>query len=253
MPKNRPRPGSRGLERRPELFGVPGRAHPDPAAAGRGLHHDRVTNPGGFRHGGARAGHRLRAPRGDRHARLGHQVPCVDLVAHLLDRIWRRADPDQAPGQHLAREPRALGQESVAGMNGLRAGPPGRREHGAGVEVALARAAAGRSAPPRPPPGRTAGRRRPRSRPHRPDAHAARRGDNPAGDLTPVRHEDGIQHAGSLPAGTCRLPATLARASTTTGSYSVAVSRRRAAQAPPRFCCSRPSCRRGRRTRWRRG
>src|SRR5215469_533893 len=29
-------PGSRGLERRPELLGVPGRAHPDPAASGRG-------------------------------------------------------------------------------------------------------------------------------------------------------------------------------------------------------------------------
>ena len=45
-----------------------------------------------------------------------------DLVAHRLDRLRRRPDERQARGRAGAGEPGVLGQEPVAGVDGLRAG-----------------------------------------------------------------------------------------------------------------------------------
>ena len=71
------------------------------------------------------------------HARLRHRLLGADLVAHRLDR--RRRRPDEHDPRLLARggERGVLGEEAVAGVHGLRAGGPGRVDHGRDREVAL--------------------------------------------------------------------------------------------------------------------
>ena len=112
-------------------------AHPDAAAAGGGLHHDRIADPLRRRHRRVGVRDRIGGPRRDRNARRRHQVPRADLVAHLLDRLGIGADPDQAGVDHRAGEPRVLGQEPVAGMDGGGVGLARHLEQQACVQVAL--------------------------------------------------------------------------------------------------------------------
>ena len=58
----------------------------------------------------------------DRHPRRAHAGARPKLVRHLFDRGRRRADPREASLFDGARELRALGEETVTGMNGLRPG-----------------------------------------------------------------------------------------------------------------------------------
>ena len=68
---------------------------------------------------------------GGRHRGLG-----TDLVAHQVDRVGRRTDEDE-PGVHDgAGELGVLGQEPVAGVDGLRARASGGLEDRRGIEVA---------------------------------------------------------------------------------------------------------------------
>ncbi len=84
---------------------------------------------------------------GDRVGRAGHQrcpdllgdVPGLDLVAEGLDgRRWR-ADPGQSGVQHGLGEPGVLGQETVAGVDGVGAAALGYLDQFRLVEVGLRR------------------------------------------------------------------------------------------------------------------
>ncbi len=103
-------------------------------------------------------------PGRDRYAGRGHQVACVDLVAHRADRLGGRTDPDQPGRLDRAGELGVLGEEAVAGVDRLRAGGLGRAAGSPRRCGSSAPGWPGRSAPPRRPRPRTAGPRRPRSR-----------------------------------------------------------------------------------------
>ena len=119
--------------------------HAAAAAAGRRLHPDREADPAGFRQ---QAGLVLRVAvvsRHDRHAGGGHAPARAGLVTHRLDRGGGRSDEQQAGRFHGGGEARVLGQESVAGVNGLGARASRGVDHLVDVEVRLGgRAAADR-------------------------------------------------------------------------------------------------------------
>ena len=102
-----------------------------------------------------------------RHAGLGHQPLGGVLQAHGADRGRRRADPDQAGGDHRLGEVGVLGEEAVARMDRLGAGLAAPRRGSRRRSGSSRAPAAGRSAPPRRPRARAARRRRPRNRPRR--------------------------------------------------------------------------------------
>ena len=86
-----------------------------PACRGRRRRRDALTSSG-------------KSPRSvvgcleDRHAGLRHRSLGLDLGAHRVDRLGRRADPDQAGVLDRAGELGVLGQEAVAGVDGVGAG-----------------------------------------------------------------------------------------------------------------------------------
>ena len=84
---------------------------------------------------------RIGRPRDHGDSGLLHQPPCSHLRAHGLDRLRRRADPDETRFLDRAREGGVLGQEPVAGVDRLGAGALGRVEHALLVQVALGRRA----------------------------------------------------------------------------------------------------------------
>ena len=61
-----------------------------------------------------RAGH-------DRHVRLAHRLPSPQLIAHRVDCVGMRSDPDQSRRDDAARERGVLCEKAVSGMNRLRA------------------------------------------------------------------------------------------------------------------------------------
>ena len=76
--------------------------------------------------------------RDDRDARRLHPLTRLDLGSHRLDRLGRRADPHESPASLArAREGRVLGEEAVAGMDRLRAGPSRGVENPFLVQIAL--------------------------------------------------------------------------------------------------------------------
>lgn len=122
--------GARGLGAGGGEFGVQvGEAaydaHTASAAARRGLHQHRKVGLGDVRE------------RLDAHELLGAR-----LGRHRLDRLRRRADPHQSRVLDGAREAGVLGQESVAGVHGVRAG----REGGLHEQVAAQIRVGGRRA-----------------------------------------------------------------------------------------------------------
>src|SRR2546425_3105616 len=86
--------------------------------------------------------HRLGDAGDDRHARREHPLARLDLRAHRLDRLGRRADPHESALATGACERGVLRQEAVARMNRLGACPPGRLEDSLLIQVALGRRAA---------------------------------------------------------------------------------------------------------------
>ncbi len=71
-----------------------------------------------------------------RNTRGGHHLLRLDLGAHRGHRSDRRADPGQAGIEHRGSEFGVLGEEAVAGMDGVRPGGTGGRDQLRGVEVA---------------------------------------------------------------------------------------------------------------------
>src|SRR5690606_16697909 len=70
---------------------------------------------------------------------LLRDVPGPDLVAERGDGLRRRADPDQARVDDRLRELGVLGQEAVAGVDGVGAGAGGDVQQLGDVEVGLGR------------------------------------------------------------------------------------------------------------------
>ena len=111
------------------------------AAAGRGLDRDRPADlVAETEHVLDRLDRRGRA-RHDRDACGLHRLPGSGLRAHHLDRLRRRADPDESGCLARAREARVLGEEAVTGVNRFRPGARRRVEQPHLVEVAIGRGA----------------------------------------------------------------------------------------------------------------
>ena len=72
--------------------------------------------------------HRVEGAGRHRRMHLLGDVPCGDLVAELLDGVGGGADPNQAGPDHGAGEVGVLGEEPVAGVHGIGAGPSGHGE-----------------------------------------------------------------------------------------------------------------------------
>ena len=185
--------GARGADRGAERRGVVHRAHALAAAAGDGLHDERIAD--GLRE--ARdlgVGHafveRLLRSGHDRHARADGRFTGGGLAAHERDGFGRRPDERQPRVAARAREAGVLCQEPVAGVHRVGPGPPrgvhdrvdpqvaqgrfGRAEMNRLVRLAhVARAAVA---------VRVHGNRR--------EAHFAARADDPNGDLAAVGDED---------------------------------------------------------------
>jgi hypothetical protein len=104
------------LRRRDRLVDLGGRAHQAhaaSAAACRGFHQNGQAER--LRGRAYVAGQRSR--RDHRQAALLCEIARADLVAHLGDRIGRRAHERHARALYCARELRVLGEEAVAGMH----------------------------------------------------------------------------------------------------------------------------------------
>jgi hypothetical protein len=118
--------GARLVARRGETLAglavVAGDAHALAAAAGRGLDHDRIADPGGDTRRLIRIGNQLHVSGHDADPGLGGQALGLDLVAHGLDRALAGSDEDHARRLQRRDEGRVLGQEAEARMHALRAG-----------------------------------------------------------------------------------------------------------------------------------
>ena len=130
----------------------------------------------------------------ERHARTLHQRLGLRLAAHRLDRCRLRADEDEAGLRAGLCEPRVLREEAVARVDGLRAGAACRLDDGVAAQVALPRrrgtdrvGLVGRGHVQRV--GVRLG-----VDGHGGDTHAARGGDDAAGDLAPVGDQDLVEH-----------------------------------------------------------
>ena len=140
--RGRFRPG--GADRAREILGAGHDAHAFPAAAGHGLHHDRIADA-------ARCGRQLRVVRfrADRRLRAGDDGHAGrargrargGLAAHQFDRLGGGADERQAGARARGGELGVLGQEPVAGMDRVGARRARRVDQRVGAQVALARGA----------------------------------------------------------------------------------------------------------------
>ena len=111
--------------------------HPLPTPAGGGLEQHRVAEPAGL---GARLDVVRYGPgtaRHDRHAGGLHAAPRLGLVAHGPDGGGGGTDEGQSCLCYGLGERGALGQEAVAGMDGLALGRPRRLDELSDVEVRL--------------------------------------------------------------------------------------------------------------------
>ena len=71
--------------------------------------------------------------------RLLSSAPCRGFRSHGAHRRRRRTDEDQSRRRRRLRRMRVLGEEAVAWMDCLGAGPACRRDYGSNVEIAVLR------------------------------------------------------------------------------------------------------------------
>src|SRR5712691_8263007 len=129
----------RGRERRWQVLRLVHPRHSDAAAGGHGLEDHGIPELTGDVLGLTGVRHRLAAARHHRDAGGGHQPPRLGLVTYLADGVWRRADEDQARAAARLGEAPVLGEEAVAGMNGIGTARARSLEDPVDVQVALAR------------------------------------------------------------------------------------------------------------------
>ena len=115
-------------------------AHAAAPAAARRLDDHRVADLACYSpHGCRLLGQRAVRPGHAGHAGRAHRAFGGDLVAHRADALGARADEGQAGALDLVDEAGVLGEEPVAGVDGLRAADLGRREQRSLIQVAQAR------------------------------------------------------------------------------------------------------------------
>ncbi|OIQ81148.1 hypothetical protein GALL_370930 [mine drainage metagenome] len=176
-----------------QLVFAPDQLHADAAAAGRALEHHRKADAPRLGQRMAGVGQQA-GSRQQRHAILPRQFARGVLEAEGAHLRRRGADEVDAGGLAGFGEIRVLRQEAVAGMDGLRAGLPGRVEDGLGLQIAL--------------------RRRTRAdahggighahvsavavglgiHRHGANAHALEGADDAAGDGAAIGDQDGVEH-----------------------------------------------------------
>ena len=118
--------------------------HPPASTAGRGLDDQRNADPLGLREG---RGDRIRTLDADRVEGAGdgldtgrmRESSSGELVADGLDGVSGRPDEDEADIGHGPREGGTLGEEAVAGVDGVAAGRQGRVDDAVDAEIALGR------------------------------------------------------------------------------------------------------------------
>jgi hypothetical protein len=128
----------RGGQRGVETGGVVHDAHAAPAAAERGLDHDRPADPFGQGPRLRRVGDRARAAGGHRHAARPSDVPGRHLVAHAGDDLRGRSDEHQPRVGDRMGESGVLGEHPVSGVDGVGPGLLGRGHDRGGGQVGLA-------------------------------------------------------------------------------------------------------------------
>jgi hypothetical protein len=123
-------------ERRLQLLRVGAAAHPDPAAAGGALQHDRIADLAGRGVGGGQARQQPRAGQ-QRQPRLRGQRAGPVLEAERPHVLGRGADEDDSGRGAALGEVGVFGQEAVAGVDGLGAGAASSLQNALDVQVAL--------------------------------------------------------------------------------------------------------------------
>ena len=177
-----------------QISGIIDAMHALPAAAGRGLHQQRIADAGG---GGNQisVGQSAFGDAGDHwNPKSGHRGLGGDLVAHRGDGRGRRTDEYQSGTRQCGGEIGVLRKESVAGVHRLRPGTQGGVDHGLDVEVALPgrwRADPYRNIGLCDVPGGRVGVAVDR---HRTDTHGSQRADDAHRDLAAVCDEHGVEH-----------------------------------------------------------
>ena len=115
--------GSRGAHRAGEIRRIGDRAHALAAAAGDRLDQqriaDRVGDPRRSSASATSAASGVVGARHDRHAGAHRRRARGGLAAHQRDRLGRRADERQPGVAHGGGEVLVLGEEAVAGMDGV--------------------------------------------------------------------------------------------------------------------------------------
>jgi len=114
-------------------------AHALAAAARRRLDQDGIADGVGFLQQALRRLVVAVIAGGQGHAGRLHQLFRLRLGAHGADRLQRRADEDKVRFRAGAAKSLVLRQKAVAGMDGLRAGPLGRRDDFFRDEIGVAR------------------------------------------------------------------------------------------------------------------
>ena len=165
-----------------------------PAARGR-LEHHGVADPLRLACELPLVGERLERPRHHGNARRDGLPAGRGLLAHEGDRLAARADEDDPRLLARAREGRVLGEEAVAGVDGVRPARPRGVEHTVDAQVRLARGG-------RPDGQRLVGEPHVQGRPvlfredgHRANPHLAAGADHAHRDLAAVGDEDLAERA----------------------------------------------------------
>ena len=127
----------RGLEGTARFVGPVDELHPFPAPSRRRLDDQRVADLLAERDDALDRSDRLDRARDDRDACGAHRGAGGGLRPHQLDRGRRRPDPGQACLLDEAGEPRVLGEEAVAGVDGPRPGAKRSLDEHVPTEVAL--------------------------------------------------------------------------------------------------------------------
>ena len=187
-------PRRRGHDFR-HLRGLCDDSHPAATATSSRLDHRRQ------RQTTDRAGaHRIRGDLdglGGGHARFDCLGLGGQLVPQQLDLFRRRADPQQPGGFDGSGELRVLGEEPVAGMDGVTTCGDGRLDHGVAPQVRLGRRVATECHRPVHAPGV---KRRPVGLGEHADGpypHVVRSTGDPHCDLPPIRYQQPCQHHAS--------------------------------------------------------
>src|SRR5207247_2948175 len=126
-----------GAPCRLELLALSYRSHPFAATTTGGLEQDGISDPFGRDPCGGNIGERL-GPFRDRDLRFARETAGGSLLAETALHPGRRPDEDQAGIGHRLGEIGVLGKETVARVDGDRAGPPGDLDNPPAVQVALA-------------------------------------------------------------------------------------------------------------------